>query len=194
MSERAKAIGISTERRAKMIAGVRRAYSERGEEISARLSAVRIGHQVSAGTRLKLASAMRGKSHSDKTKALISRMNMIRFGSADERLRIADATKAAMRRPEVKAKVRAAAALTWADPERRRAQAERVSARFRDPMERALQSERRAKMTPDQVIEARQRRKAGATLGELCAAFGVSRTSMSLLCNGKTFRHLPMPD
>lgn len=194
MSARSKAAGISAEQRAKMVAGLRIALAERGEEISQRLSAARMGHQTSLEARRKIGAANLGKTHSDATRARLSAINATRFASDDERIRTAEATRKAMQRPEVRAKVGAASAAMWGCPDRRAAQSRKLTELYSDPAARARQSEKRGKLTVEQVIEARRMRKDGAALKELCATFGIGMGPMSMLCRGLTFRHVPLED
>ena len=126
------------------------------------------------------------------TREKLSRSTVARFKSSAEREKTSSTTREAMKRPEVIEKVSAASVITWSDGDRRAEQARKVSERFSRPEERAAQAERRAKLTNNEVLEARRMRRAGATLNQLCQMFGIAQGPMSMLCNGKTFKHLPI--
>lgn len=128
----------------------------------------------------------------DATRRKMSASSRARFADPAERLKTSVATKLAMSRPEVAGGLSAACVSRWASAEERKKQSVRTSAVYADPAARAAQAERRAKMSNAQVIEARRLRKEGVLISDLCAMFGIAAGPMSMLCNGKTFKHLPM--
>ncbi|KSJ42381.2 hypothetical protein [Pseudomonas aeruginosa] len=129
----------------------------------------------------------------DSTRAKMAASASSRFSSQEERDRTSALTKAAMARPGISEAISAANKRRFEDPAEREKQSARTSATYADPAMRAAQSARRAKMSDAQVIEARMMRKSGSSLAELCKRFGLAAGPMSMLCNGKTFKHLPMP-
>lgn len=50
-----------------------------------------------------------------------------------------------------------------------------------------------AKLTPDQVIEARRRHAAGEKGATLARAYGITKQSMYALLKGKNWKQLPEP-
>lgn len=128
----------------------------------------------------------------DATREKISIAAVDRFKDPAQRKKTSDATKLAMSKDAVKEKMAIAAVERWKDPNNRKKQSDRLIRQFSDPAQRAAQAERRAKLTTDQVIEARRLRRAGAKLEELCKMFGIAMGPMSMLCNGKTFKHVPV--
>lgn len=192
MSARRRGVPLSPEHREKMVAGIQKAYAERGEEISRRLSAARMGHAVSQVTRDRIGAANIGRQRSVVERERISLAGRIRFSDPTQRELTSRATRAAMSRPEVKQRLLDSMARRWGDITQRAAQAERAKQTFGTPEGRAAQAGRRAKVTDSQVIEARALRKQGASLKELCDRYGIAMGPMSMLCNGKTFKHLPL--
>lgn len=49
-------------------------------------------------------------------------------------------------------------------------------------------------MTDQQVLEARRLRADGTPLKDLCTRYGVQKSVLSPIVNGKMYRHLPMPE
>ncbi|WP_449104103.1 hypothetical protein [Pseudomonas veronii] len=128
----------------------------------------------------------------DSTRLKLSASTYRRFTDSAERAKTSAGTRSAMQRPEVLEKLALAARARWSDEEAKADQAKKVSERFECPKQRADQSDRTAKLTNDQVIEARRLRRAGYKLSELCEIYGLCKASMSALCSGKTFKHLPL--
>lgn len=191
-SLRAKAIGISPAHRAKMADGVRKAYRERGAEISSRLSASRTGKTIPHSTRRKISEALIGRSRPQEVRDLLSKLATERMQSIEAREKISAATREAMARPDVRAKLISALAKRYADAGYRAKLSEANRKRLENPKARADLSRAKAKLSDEQVLEARSLRKAGLSLKDLCAMFGLSMGPMSMLCNGKTFKHVPM--
>jgi hypothetical protein len=134
-----------------------------------------------------------GLSHcNDATRDQLSASTVARFSNPSERGKTSSATREAMQRGEVKEKLSVAAVARWGDKGNRSEQSLKVTDRFSRPEERAAQSDRTSKLTNQQVIEARRMRRSGTSLKDLCQMFGLAKASMSALCNGKTFKHLPM--
>lgn len=134
-----------------------------------------------------------GLSHcNDATRDRLSASTAARFSDQAEREKTSSATREAMQRDEVKEKLTVAAVARWSDEGNRAEQSLKVADRFSRPEERAAQSDRTSKLTNQQVIEARRMRRSGTSLKDLCQMFGLAKASMSALCNGKTFKHLPM--
>lgn len=129
----------------------------------------------------------------ESTRLKIAESTVLRFSNPAEREKTSASTKDGMARQRVVEALSTAGKARWSNPEERARQSARTKAVYSDPAMRAAQSARRAKMTDAQVIEARAMRKSGASLAELCKRFGLAIGPMSMLCNGKTFKHLPMP-
>lgn len=145
--------------------------------------------QLSQECRDKIAAAHRGRDRSQHS-AAISAGGRRRFQDPAERSRVSMLTREAMKRPDVAAKMKAAAAVRWTEAERA-AQSARLTAYSLSPVVRQSMARRMAKMTDGQVIEARLLRLAGAPLADLCSRFGIAMGPMSMLCVGKTFKYLP---
>jgi hypothetical protein len=192
MSVRRKGVPLPAKHRQNMVAAIRRAHAERGEEIGRKISLANKGHLVSQLTRDKIAATKVGKPRDSATREKVALAMKVRFSDPNQREQVSRVTKEAMRRPEVKQRLLASMAERWSDPAQRTAQAERLRKLYASPEARAAQAEKRAKLTNDQVIEARQLRKDGASLKSLCERFGIAMGPMSMLCNGKTFKHLPL--
>lgn len=62
----------------------------------------------------------------------------------------------------------------------------------RDPSRAARGSKSRSRLTEEQVIEMRRRRKAGTGLRELAEAYKMAQSGISAICNGKNWRHTPI--
>ena len=129
---------------------------------------------------------------SDATRKKLSESVTARFTKHSEREKTSICTAAGMQTAAVREKIKKSAKARWSIEANRKTQSEIVSARFSSLNERADQAERRAKMTNNQVIEARNLRRSGASLKELCSKFNLSKPAMSVLCRGKTFKHLAM--
>lgn len=107
----------------------------------------------------------------------MSAAQLKRMSSEDARRSVAELTRAGMAKPAVVARMQASAKRRWSDDE-----------------EKANQARRCAKVTDEQVFEARKLSRAGVKQDALAAMFGVSRPAISLMVNGKTFAHVPMPE
>jgi len=150
-------------------------------------------HSESGFSLLNVAGGGGGLSNCDaSTREKLSRSTVARFENPAEREKTSAGTRQAMRRQDVKDKLAAAAEARWSDESNKAEQSRKVTERFSRPEERAAQAERRAKLTNNEVLEARRMKRAGATLTELCMMFGIAKGPMSMLCNGKTFKHLPV--
>lgn len=128
----------------------------------------------------------------ESTKLKLSRSTVDRFKKDSERIKTSETTKTAMADPVTREKLSDSCATRWASQAERDLQSARTARFFSDPINRAAQAERRAKMSNEQVMEARAARRAGVPLATLCERFGLAAGSMSMLCNGKTFKHLPL--
>jgi hypothetical protein len=142
--------------------------------------------------RAKIAASKRGKARPEQMRKRMSEVNRKRFADPAERARIGDLTRQAMATNEVREKIAAGQRARWTE-EARRLQGERNRKRALQPGYQAVASRARAKMTDEQVLEARTLAKQGARVMELCRKYGITSCPMSLLLRGKTFQHVPMP-
>lgn len=193
MSESHKMRGISPEQRERMVAGVRKAYEERGAEIRKKLSLSRTGSVFSSERRANIAKSKIGSKHTDETKLALSKIGAARFADPLERDRISALTKSSMAHQDVRSKMSASAVARWSDPEQKRIISQRLKAMAQSPEARLMAARASAKMNDDQVYEARMLAKLGWRASELCRKYGITDCPMSLLLRGKTFKHVPMP-
>lgn len=193
ISARMKAAGIPAEHRAKMIAGVRAAYAARGQEISAALSLALTGMTFSQERCANISAAKTGYRHTEEARATMSAAQKRRMQSPEARDAISAATRDAMASEEVRARLRASARSRFELPENRQKMAEMTRKRMSRPEEKIKAARAKAKMTDEQVLEARTLAKSGVRAADLCRKYGVTSCPMSLLLRGKTFAHVPMP-
>lgn len=194
MSARRKAEGIAPEHREKMISGVRLAYANRGPEIRAALSRSRKGVKFTQQRCANISASKVGHRHSEEAKSTMSASQKKRMQSPDARASISVATKAAMASEPIREKLRAAARRRFDAPENREKMAILGRERMSRPEERIKAARARAKMSDEQVFEARVLSRAGVMAVDLCKRYGITSCPMSLLLRGKTFAHVPMPD
>jgi len=192
MSARMKSFGISKEQREKMLLGVRKAYADRKDEISAKLSAAISGRVLSEETKLKMSSAHLGKKMSNASRIKMSTSGKVRFSSKSEREKTSEATREAMKRPEVLAKIKEASRTFWSNIGSREKHSEVMRECLSSEKTRNLMARNTSKLTESQVHEARELREKGESLKSLCAIFKLSKASMSLMLRGKTYRHVPI--
>jgi hypothetical protein len=79
---------------------------------------------------------------SEETRRKASKAALKRFEDPEEHHRISELTKAAMARPEIKAKAQVSQKKRWKDPETRHKESELQKKRYEDPQERRKASER----------------------------------------------------
>lgn len=194
ISARMKAVGITAEHQAKMIAGVRLAYANRGPEISAALSRSHKGVKFTQERCANISAGKTGYRHSEESKATMSAAQRQRMQSPEARAAISAATKDAMASEIIREKLRAGARRRFDSPESREKMAILGRERMSRPEEKMKAARVKAKMSDEQVFEARVLAKSGVRAVDLCKRYGITSCPMSLLLRGKTFVHVPMPD
>lgn len=143
--------------------------------------------------RAKMGDSKRGVKRTAEVKAKLRASNLRRFLCPHERERTAALTRESMKKPDVQEKLMRAVQARWSHPDARRRAAEASARSASRPETRVRMSRGAAKLTDEQVLEARRQRLRGAKITDLCVQYGLTPCPMSLLCRGLTFKHVPMP-